>query len=334
MGCEISPELAQGALETLQSMQDPNGGFGGGNRQVPHLADTYAAVMALALLESEDALGIVDREKMLGWLIRMKQSDGSFCMHEDGEVDVRGTYCALVIASLLNIMTPEVTEGCAEFIAKCQTWEGGISLYPGVEAHGGYTLCGLAALEILGRSDILDLKRLSRWMILRQLPFEGGFNGRANKLVDGCYSYWQGGSFVLLQKALKRSQAQDYLFDREALQRYVLACCQARDRRGGLRDKPGKSSDLYHTMYVLCGLSLAQHYVGVEPEKIVSSTESVYSVPVRMMQWGAILKGLNVLGHRSNLVKPIHPVYAIPFSPLAKAVKYFYSLPPLAETLH
>jgi protein farnesyltransferase subunit beta len=29
---------------------------------------------------------------------------------------------------------------------------------------------------------------------------EGGFNGRTNKLVDGCYSFWQGGLFPLLQR--------------------------------------------------------------------------------------------------------------------------------------
>lgn len=29
---------------------------------------------------------------------------------------------------------------------------------------------------------------------------EGGFMGRTNKLVDGCYSFWQGGLFPLLQR--------------------------------------------------------------------------------------------------------------------------------------
>ena len=27
----------------------------------------------------------------------------------------------------------------------------------------------------------------------------GGFKGRTNKLVDGCYSWWCGGSFALLE---------------------------------------------------------------------------------------------------------------------------------------
>ena len=33
------------------------------------------------------------------------------------------------------------------------------------------------------------------------------------------------------------------------------------DKPGGLRDKPGKKADVYHTFYALCGLSSAQHRV-------------------------------------------------------------------------
>lgn len=31
---------------------------------------------------------------------------------------------------------------------------------PGLEAHGGYTFCGMAALVILGKEHMLDLKAL------------------------------------------------------------------------------------------------------------------------------------------------------------------------------
>ena len=46
-------------------------------------------------------------------------------------------------------------------------------------------------------------------------------------------------------------------FNQEALQRYVLYCCQS--PQGGLLDKPGKTRDFYHTCYCLSGLSLSQH---------------------------------------------------------------------------
>ena len=36
------------------------------------------------------------------------------------------------------------------------------------------------------------------------MPFEGGFQGRTNKLVDGCYSFWQGGAFPLVHMVLTK----------------------------------------------------------------------------------------------------------------------------------
>ena len=36
-----------------------------------------------------------------------------------------GIYCLLIVATLLNILTPELLEGVPEFIASCQTYEGG-----------------------------------------------------------------------------------------------------------------------------------------------------------------------------------------------------------------
>jgi len=50
------------------------------------------------------------------------------------------------------------------------------------------------------------------------------------------------------------------LFNTHALQLWILRGCQ--QLKGGLRDKPGKSADYYHTCYCLSGLSAAQHMAG------------------------------------------------------------------------
>jgi protein farnesyltransferase subunit beta len=90
------------------------------------------------------------------------------------------------------------TDSSEPAAAPAQTVEGGLGGEPGNEAHGGYTYCGAAALALLGRLSALDLPRLARWVAQRQGTVEGGFNGRTNKLVDGCYSWWQGGVMPLL----------------------------------------------------------------------------------------------------------------------------------------
>ena len=72
----------------------------------------------------------------------------------------RGAYCAIVSAMLTNIAVPELFEHTAEWIAKCQTYEGGFSAVPGTEAHGGYTFCGFAAAMLLRKQRLCNLQRL------------------------------------------------------------------------------------------------------------------------------------------------------------------------------
>ena len=45
-------------------------------------------------------------------------------------------------------------------VFRCQTYEGGFAGCPGMEAHGGYSFCGLAALVMLGRQQLCDIRTL------------------------------------------------------------------------------------------------------------------------------------------------------------------------------
>lgn len=74
---------------------------------------------------------------------------------------VRGAYCAASVAKLLNIAVPELFAGTPAWVAKCQTFDGGVAAVPGAEAHGGYAFCGLAALVLLEQQQLLDLGKLA-----------------------------------------------------------------------------------------------------------------------------------------------------------------------------
>ncbi|KAJ3289688.1 hypothetical protein HK104_007290 [Borealophlyctis nickersoniae] len=161
LGADLPQSLRDRAIHTLRTCQHETGGFGGGPGQLSHLAATYAAVNALAIIGTEEAYDVVDRAAMLSYLKKMKMPDGSFVMHEGGETDVRGTYCAMNVCKLLNIIDPILVDNAAEFIVRCQSYEGGISGCPGAEAHGGYTFCALAAMEMLKKSSLLDLDSLT-----------------------------------------------------------------------------------------------------------------------------------------------------------------------------
>jgi protein farnesyltransferase subunit beta len=89
---------------------------------------------------------------------------GAIAIHVNGEMDMRGVYCALVCADICDVMCEDLTRGIGDMVAKCQTYEGGIACAPYGEAHGGYTFCGLAAMLLIKETDKLDLSRLLHWL--------------------------------------------------------------------------------------------------------------------------------------------------------------------------
>jgi len=324
------------------------GGFAGGPGQMPHAATNYAAILALCILASvtDSALALL-REIRLSiyvWLVSLQDKNGGYRMHHDGEIDVRASYCILSISQLLHLIpssppsssssSPNDSILChprvVHYLASCQTFEGGFGGEPFAEAHGGYTFCATAAVYILQGPFLkkyVDVEGLLGWLARRQMSFEGGFNGRANKLVDGCYSFWQGGAIAIVSQVILEQRTrkgrnaalgadpwlQDdssdeassssaatatdgLLFDEGMLERYILLCAQ--DIHGGLRDKPSKARDFYHSCYNLSGLSVAQHWSASHRTAVLDEETTTTATPA--------------FGHAQlSLVAKTHPVYNI-----------------------
>jgi protein farnesyltransferase subunit beta len=281
-------------------------------------------------------------------------TEGGFRMHDDGEIDVRATYCLVSVARLLRIdLTLWQHPSIPAFVARCQTHEGGFGGLPFAEAHGGYTFCAVAALALLGKLHTVRTDDLLHWLVHRQMSFEGGFQGRTHKLVDGCYSFWQGSAATIVSQfvhhvekntesdttaadtdpwitsneetksvSIQTTSGEEagedikvdasttaapilppplplpLLFDDGMLERYILLCAQ--NVHGGLRDKPSKRRDYYHTCYNLSGLSVAQHCGGL------SDTEHAAS-----------------FGHSSSIVATTHPCYNIQRDRVKKITSHF-----------
>lgn len=287
---DISTKLE--VVKFLKQLQHEDGGFCGMPRGMSHLVSTYAAVMAIVNLGIEEGYKIIDIPKMKKYLMKMKNCQfdintkpsyidkngtylvtrtkenkcsqlystypGAFSNHINGESDLRSTFCCISVAKMLNILDDDLTKGVVEHIKKCQTYEGGFGPEPFCEAHGGYSYCAIATLVLLDKLNEIDVPSFIRWLVNRQMFKEGGFNGRTNKLVDSCYSFWQGSIFNMLYMG-DNSLTIDHelLYDQLALQAYILIVCQER-RKGGLYDKPGKSPDIFHTNYASAGLSCSQ----------------------------------------------------------------------------
>ncbi|MDI1491874.1 MAG: CAAX farnesyltransferase (FTase) subunit beta [Ramalina farinacea] len=209
-----------------------------------------------------------------------------------------------------------------EYLGRCQSFEGGLSGSPQMtEAHGGY----------------LDLPSLLSWMSSRQHAPEGGYSGRTNKLVDGCYSHWVGAAWTFIEAALRQppeagaltpGSVDEGLYSKEGLIRYVLSCCQADSGEGGLRDKPNTGPDGYHTCYALAGFSYAQHSSTFD-DAAQSSSANGLAAP---FGWVPTSRPADQGNERStepaydieDTLQPLHPIYVIPWHAVEQT-RAFYS---------
>ncbi|KAF4992446.1 hypothetical protein FGRMN_7191 [Fusarium graminum] len=323
----------QRLVDTVRPMQNPDGGFAGGFGHTSHLATSYATVLSLALVGGEDAYEVIDRRAMWRWLCSLKQPDGGFQMALGGEEDVRGAYCAAVIISLLNLPL-ELSQdsparsaghtglftGLADYVHRCQTHEGGVSAKPGIEAHGAYAFCALGCLSIIDSPHRaiprhLNVPLLISWLSSRQYAPEGGFSGRTNKLVDGCYSHWVGGCWPLIEAALNGPGPGPGGEEATSGDRPLPAA------KGSLFSRDGliRFSDAYHTCYVLSGLSAAQHKWNLDaarPHEADMTGDSWSATPY--------MEGEQIFDE-ADRVATVHPVYVIPQHKVEGMQSYFSS---------
>ena len=84
----------------------------------------------------------------------------TFQNHIKGESDLSSTNCAITV-SYMNLLSDEKITDCER-----------------------------ATLILLNKLNEIDIKSFIRWLKIIQTIKEGGFNGRTNKLIDSCYSFW------------------------------------------------------------------------------------------------------------------------------------------------
>ena len=209
-----------------------------------HLAMTYTAIAIL--LSLGDDLSRLDRKAIIRGVAATQQADGSFSATVQGsEQDMRFVYCAACICTMLNDWGTVDKQRMRDYILSSVRYDYGISQHGEMESHGGTTFCAIAALKMSGQLDDLPpvvLERMKRWLMMRQLD---GFQGRPNKLVDTCYSFWIGASMKILDVF--------HLADPDENRRYIMSTQEK--LTGGFSKWPGSLADPFHSYFGVCGLS-------------------------------------------------------------------------------
>ncbi|XP_050349743.1 geranylgeranyl transferase type-1 subunit beta [Nymphalis io] len=210
-----------------------------------HLAMTYTGLCILLTLG--DDLSRLNRKALIEGVKALQTEEGNFSATLSGsEADMRFVYCAACISYILNDWSGFNVERATDYIIKSISYDYGIAQYPELESHGGTTFCALATLSLTNQLNKLteyQIERLKRWLLFRQID---GYQGRPNKPVDTCYSFWVGASLKILD-ALHLS---NYASNRNYV--YETQECVI----GGFAKWPDTSPDPMHTYLGLAGLSL------------------------------------------------------------------------------
>ncbi|CAH2087485.1 unnamed protein product [Euphydryas editha] len=210
-----------------------------------HLAMTYTGLCIL--LSLGDDLSRVNRKALIEGVKALQTEEGNFAATLSGcESDMRFVYCAACISYILNDWSGFNIKRATDYIINSIGYDYGIAQCPELESHGGTTFCALATLSLTNQLDKLteyQIERLKRWLLFRQID---GFQGRPNKPVDTCYSFWVGASLKILDALhlSNYSNNRNYVYE---TQDYVV---------GGFSKWPDTCTDPMHTYLGLAGLSL------------------------------------------------------------------------------
>ncbi|KAF9649787.1 terpenoid cyclases/Protein prenyltransferase [Thelephora ganbajun] len=243
----------------------------------PHMIITYTALVTLAILR--DDFTRLDRPGLVTFLRSSQREDGSFTSDPTGgDTDLRLTYCAFVVSTLLNDWSGVNVEKALEFVRRCRTYEGGYGSAPGCEAQGGPTYLAIAILRLASDSPEYlsesERRQTLRWLLQNQ-DESGGFRGRTNKDADACYCFWCGGAIQILGAT--------ELVDATALALF-LGNCQF--RFGGIAKAPGEHADPYHTYLSLAAIAMFPPSESVEGSTwAIEPLDPVINAKLSTAQW-------------------------------------------------
>ncbi|KAL9934661.1 hypothetical protein V8E36_006436 [Tilletia maclaganii] len=293
------------------------GGFAPFPRHDAHILPTLSALQILAMCDALDSLDQLvssdhpkagagagagggaepsssagrrtRREAVIEYILSLRQAeDGSFVGDASGlENDTRFLYCACQALTLMGAIDRLDRAQTIAYVERCRNFDGGFGTRVGAESHAGQVFVCVATLTLL---DALpppttpQHQSLSAWLSERQILPSGGLNGRPQKLEDVCYSWWVLSSLSMLGRL--------HWIDGSRLRAFILRCQD--DEVGGMADREGNVSDVFHTVFGVAGLSLLG-------DATIAEVDPVFCLPAELTRKMGINKPFQVLARTSPM---------------------------------
>lgn len=235
-----------------------------------NLVYTFPALCTLIMLE--DDLSKVNKQNIIKGMKKLQLENGCFqSTFTSREYDLRFLYAACAISYILNDWSGIDVEKATLFIQRCQSYDYAYGFTPNQEAHAASTFLAVASLKLMGKDDIINNSKtqIITWCINRQY---GGFQGRINKLIDSCYSFWVGGTLQILDY--------EQLINKEELSAFLMFC---QSPYGGLSKFPEMDfADPVHTLHSLFGFGLINKFDLKKPKTLLNITENTYQKWIKL----------------------------------------------------
>lgn len=262
---QLDGERRTAIVDWIMECQDPkaSGGFGPNKGHDADMTATHYALLVLCILDATDKL---DTKAMAQFIAGLQKPDGSFSADRWGEADMRFAYCAVSALTILDALDLIDIDGLTHWILRCLNYDGSFGPVPRAESHAAYVFCAVQALALLDALDLVDLDRLGWWLCERQTP-GGGFNGRPEKAPDVCYSWWILSALATIGRA--------HWIDGGKLAEFIFKAQD--DEDGGIADRPGDVTDVFHTFFGLAGLSLLK-------KADLAAIHPVYALPLEVVE--------------------------------------------------
>ncbi|KYO01718.1 putative geranylgeranyltransferase [Plasmodium gaboni] len=297
-------------INFILKCQNVDGGFGNNINYDSHIVSTHHAILSLLLLNysfdkinehmdkvnnhhdinnsndnnkydinntndnNYNVYSKTIRENTCNYILTLFNEDGSFKGDIWGEVDTRFVYSAVSCLTILNKINLVCVDKISSYLlTNYAICENGFSWVSGNEPHAASVFCCIATLFLIQKLYLINENKLAHWLSLRQTT-NGGFNGRAEKLTDTCYSWWIFSTLIVLKKY--------NWINKNALKNYILLCQDI--EKGGISDNPDCLPDICHTFFGLAALSLIDNLNQSEKKYTLQQMHPVYAIPVHTVK--------------------------------------------------
>ncbi|GAA5989695.1 hypothetical protein JCM10908_000595 [Rhodotorula pacifica] len=253
-----------GLKQFLQACQNEDGSFSQfpGCEEPGDPRSTYSAFAVASMLDEWDFL---DVEQGLAFLECCRSYEGAYAQRPGLEANAGPTYCAVASYSLASrLHTISEPERLLRWLVDRQVEppkptpseidsESDTESESQEKTSGGAVTMQVERSAASGISDTSSARRVEPTS-RRTTVDVAGFQGRANKPTDACYSFWNTAALTILIPSISPKLSLPDLVD-PALDREWLLSCQ-HTVFGGIARERKAPPDVHHTYLSLAALSL------------------------------------------------------------------------------